>query len=699
MAYLRSVDMPFLLSILLSVNTIFWILACLAFGAGFAWLLYPGQKKKRLLLFILRTLLVASVAFLLVGPLFRITSRNLEKPLIILAQDNSSSIGTSKSSNFNNQRYEREFRALEQELLNKYEVKSYSFSTNVKTGLNFNYSGKATNISEFLKHVYDQYSGRNIGAVILASDGIYNKGGNPEAEAAKIKSPIFTIALGDTVPKKDVFISNVNYNNIVYQGNQFQIEVNAEAYQCKGLSSTLTVSEEGKTVSSKQVEITSNDFQVRVPVVLAAGKKGIRKYTVRLSPVSNELSKLNNEQHFFIEVIDGKLKVLIAAASPNPDITAIKQAIENNKNYEVRTVLQQEIKPADIAAAEILILHQVPSVFSSSSLVTQSIAAKPVFFILGTQSDLAAFSSAQNVLKVNPTGAFTEVLPAIKTGFNAFTLSAKAENVIHGFPPLLSPVANYQLTAPAQVLLTQRAGKSSSEKPLLLLSEDVKKRIAVLAGEGFWRWRLDEFEKNQNHEVTDEILSKILQYLGSKNNKQKFRVYPAKTTFDENESVFFNAELYNDAFELINSPDVSLNIKSEKNKNYTFLFSKTDKSYELDAGFLPAGEYTYTGNTALGSKKYTATGKFIVMQQTSELQQTTANHQLLYSLAHATNGKMIYPEDLSKLPELIKENELIKTISVEEKTYKELIELKFLFFILIALLSLEWFSRKRNGEI
>jgi hypothetical protein len=68
-------------------------------------------------------------------------------------------------------------------------------------------------------------------------------------------------------------------------------------------------------------------------------------------------------------------------------------------------------------------------------------------------------------------------------------------------------------------------------------------------------------------------------------------------------------------------------------------------------------------------------------------------------MAEQNGGKMLFPNQLNSLPEMIRKNETVKTISYEDRKYEELINLKFLFFLIVALLSIEWFSRKRNGEV
>jgi hypothetical protein len=66
-------------------------------------------------------------------------------------------------------------------------------------------------------------------------------------------------------------------------------------------------------------------------------------------------------------------------------------------------------------------------------------------------------------------------------------------------------------------------------------------------------------------------------------------------------------------------------------------------------------------------------------------------------LAFKNNGKLFYPNQLDQLSDSLLSNPNIKTITYSHKDISELIDLKIIFFILLVLLSLEWFVRKFNG--
>jgi hypothetical protein len=695
--------MPLLFQLQLTNSSFFWLLGCLALGIAYAFVLYGLSnnlsKSLKNFLFGLRAIIITLIAFLLFAPLIKTIDRTIEKPLILIAQDNSSSILISKSADFNQQRYIEQIRELEKDLSDDYEVRTFNFDSKVKNGLDLKFDGKLTDISSLFKLIDDQFSNRNIGALILGSDGIYNRGANPQYESKNLRAPIYTIALGDTIAKRDLLIANVNYNAISYLDNDFQIEISLESYQAKGSTSVLSVSSSAGIVYSKPVSINADEFRQSILLTLPADRKGIQQYSIRLAPVARELSGVNNTQTIFVEIIDGKQKVLILANSPHPDITALKQSIEINKNYAVKVTLAADLLKPDIQEAGLIILHQLPSVTNNAQDILLQGADKPLLYILGSQSNIPAFVASQSVLGITSSGVIQEVTPVLKSDFYAFTLSDPNKLKISNFGPLLSPFGNYGLKGPGSVLISQKIGKLLTEKPLLVFGDDNQRRIGVLAGEGIWKWRLEDFQENANHEATDELIQKTVQYLSTREDKRKFRVYSSKNAFDENEQVVLNAELYNDTYQLVNTPDVNIALKSKSGKAYSYLFSRTSNSYSLNAGILPAGEYSYTAKTNLGKVSHQADGQFVVTEQQTEFKQSLANHQLLFTMAGQNGGKMLFPDQLKDLPGMIRANETVKTISYEDRKYEELINIKFIFFLIVALLSIEWFSRKRNGEV
>src|SRR5678809_744950 len=73
-----------------------FILLCIAAGIGYAWILYRSKyswgKGVNTILFVVRALSVSLLAFLLVGPILKLTSNIFEQPTVVFLVDNSLSI-------------------------------------------------------------------------------------------------------------------------------------------------------------------------------------------------------------------------------------------------------------------------------------------------------------------------------------------------------------------------------------------------------------------------------------------------------------------------------------------------------------------------------------------------------------------------------------------------------------------------------
>ena len=193
-----------------------WMLALsLLAGLAAATVLYFRNKKQHygkalnVILFALRTLIVGLVVLLLFNPLIRQKFSSVETPTIILAHDNSSSVVLCKDSAFYKKDYQTQFEQFRQDLNADFQVDEYLFGEDVRDFENLDFSDQLTDMSLLVKTLDRRYYKRNVGAVLLFSDGIYNRGFEPELVAENFPFPIHTVVLGDTVAYPDLAIRNV----------------------------------------------------------------------------------------------------------------------------------------------------------------------------------------------------------------------------------------------------------------------------------------------------------------------------------------------------------------------------------------------------------------------------------------------------------------------------------------------------------
>lgn len=675
---------------------------CLIAGTAYAFILYRKDKKfAEVSIWLIRAMAafrffaVTILSFLLLSPLLKTLIRSVEKPVIIIAQDNSESLIVTKDSAFYKKEYKQNLQKLIDALNDKYEVRTYSFADKIKEldhldSLKFN--EKQTDISLLFNEIETRYSNRNVGAIILATDGLFNKGSNPVFTSDKIKSPVYAIALGDTAIKKDVILVKVEHNRLAYLGNEFPMEIIVKAKQLKGKTSTLTITKGEVTLFSQTINFNSDAFTSTIPVLLQAKEVGLQHYKVRLSSLSEEMSTVNNFKDVFIDVLDARQKIVILSDAPHPDIAAIKQSIGSNQNYEIESyVLDDFDKP--LKKYNLVILHSLPG--------TRNVASKILTELNASDIPVWSFSGANVMqrtdLSIASKGAKTnEVEPLLEENFPLFTISDELRSGIKNFPAVSSPFGTYQTENSSNVLLYQRIGIVDTKTPLMLFNTVGENKVAVFTGEGIWRWRLQDFATNGNHNLFDEFISKTVQYLSVKVDKSFFKIL-GKNNFFENEPIELEAEVYNESYELINEPEVNIVFTNSDNKKFNYSFSKTANAYRLNAGMMPVGEYKYDAKVKVGDKIYTQRGEYSVTALQVELTNTVADHQMLYSLAKKHDGELVYPKDLQQLSEKLNKREDIKAISYSEKKLRDVINLKWIFFLILILLSAEWFMRKRSG--
>ena len=696
---------------LLNINIVteyplWFILFCLILGFLYAFILYHKDKKNDFPKMLLRVMSlfrffsIFIISFLLLSPLLKTIFRYVEKPIIIVAQDNSQSIVMGKDSSFYKNDYVNNIKKLVKNFNKNYIVKTYNFGDKTSNKINYKYTDRQTDISQLFDEITTRYSNCNLGAIILASDGIYNKGINPVYSAKEVKSPVYTIALGDTNIQKDVIIKKLNYNKITYLGNKFPLQVIVRANKCKGLSSRINISKKNKILCFKKIDFNTNTFSQTFNFMLEAKSTGLQRYKVNLSPVKDEISISNNNTNFFVNVINSKQKILILANSPHPDVSALKQSIESNYNYKTDAFIINDFDKS-VSGYNLVILHQIPSTDNPSSQLLSSLAdiKIPVLYIIGSQSNIEAFNNQKTGLNIsNSKYNFDEALPFTNNTFTLFTLSKETRKVVSNFSPLMSPFGKYKTQNFADILFYQKIGDVITKQPLILFSPSTADNIktGVILGEGIWKWRLNNYLQQNNHNAFDEIINKIVQYLSVKEDKSHFRI-TCKNDFPENEPVEFDAQVYNDSYELINEPEINMLIINKDNKKFPFVFARTSDSYHLNAGTFPVGVYKYTAKIKIGSKLFQKKGEFSISSLNIESINTVADHHLLYNLAKAHDGEMFYPQQINKLTKTLNLREDIKPVSYTQKRFMEIINLKWIFFLIIALLTAEWFLRKRNG--
>lgn len=674
-------------------------MVCVIVGVGYAYLLYQKKqswgKNTTRILFAVRALLVFLIAFLLLGPILKLTLNRYERPAVAFLIDNSTSVSDvidSTEWNLVNTEIQQSVSELQGA---GYEVKL----TTLDGGSKIKFDQTTSDLNNAIRKIAEEYEGKNLSEIVVLSDGIYNSGSSPLYSSSRI--PLYTVGLGDTLERVDIVLRNLLYNKIAYEGNQFPLRVEVLTKGLTGEELTVSVSEKGKLLARDKKTLDRRsvlefDFQ------LDASEKGLHRIDVSVQPLSQERNRKNNYASAYVEVVEGKKRILLAAPAPHPDIKSIRAVLEKNSNYElilhipgVKDAKAEDLQPDKI---DLAIFHQVLD-YSGKTVAlynTLNQSGTSMLLVLGEKSNLRQMAANGIPITFENPGQWDAITPILNASFRDFGFPENLNATFARYPPVNVPFGKFTFPANSNVLLYQRIGRVNTDRPYVLTISEESQRIGIILGDGFWRWRLDEYAETQKTDSFDEVMSKLLQYLSTKEDKRKFRCFPIQNEFSVSESVVFESQVYNELFEQIygNKIDITLTNEAGENTQYSYVTSPGNTRYRI--GDLPVGVYKYRAVAELDGKSETASGEFLLIEQNIESQNLTADFDLLRRWASSTGGKFYRADEIESLTAELTQKEGRSLIHSEE-SFNPLINLKTVFFFLLTLISLEWFTRKYMG--
>ena len=694
---------------LLFENSPWWIGACLVVGMLYALLLYlRGRRFKHeawgsgvnYALLTLRFLLVSLLCFLVIGPFIKQINNTVEAPVVVFAIDNSSSVATVLDSNETillKRKLDSVATALE---AGDYTAEVYNLEKPISID-SLNFDATSTNLDDLLRTIASDYEGRNLASVVLLSDGIYNQGVSPTYRPYRFA--VNTVGLGDTVPKQDLNVRNLFYNKIAYQGNKFPLVAEVLNTGFAGESLNVSVSRGGRVLATQSITPQNQRDVTSVEFLLEADREGLQHYTVAVAEQESEFTAQNNEADAYVEVVEGKENILLLAQSPHPDIKALRATIENNKNYELTSVVlsTDEIDRQALSNKkfDLVIMHQLPGRSElPADLAPYVRAAKAVWYVVGSQTDLSAFNRANRLVEIANMGSETDEVSAIyDNSFSKFRLESDNQSVIEELLPLQVPFGEISLKSEADVLLKQRVGNVNTSKPLLVVGEEDEKKSAVLLAEGVWKWRQQEYARYEKTAAFDALFTKLVQYLSAKEDKRRFRVYPLENEFEDTEPVVFETEIYDEVYEEVYGQSIELKVTAEDStvRDFSYVTSAGNTQYRISN--LPEGIYQYAASVTLNGDRMTSQGEFTVRSLQIEALNLTADHGLLRDLATENGGEFYSVDEMDDLAQTLTTQQATGKIYTSE-LFLPLVNLKWLFFVLLLLVATEWGLRKYMGS-
>lgn len=640
----------------------------------------------------LRFLTTLLLLVLLLQPALSLVRRIKVKPILVIAQDNSASLLNGGDSLFYRNGYGETLRSKLALLEKDFNVEWLTFDKQVKKGAIPDFKGHYTDVSAVFDYVRDNYVVDKPKAMLLLSDGIYNTGVNPRYKTGDY--PIYTVTLGDTVQVPDVYIKDIDCDKFNFIHTIFPLKAEIAAVGQKGKTIRCLLRENGNLIGEEILSVDSDHYLKEVTFSVEAKRKGLVKYVLSVETAFEERSRENNTATIYVHVIDNSGEVLVLYRTPHPDVAAVTEALAGSGVYRCTARKLGERLPEDYRPA-LVVFHNPP--FNSPDYMAAAKWADRQrtarWFILTSREEITDYVRyGNNGYTANFKTALDEYAnPSYNRDFPYFEFSENEARAIADFPPLVVPFGELKGSG-GKPLFFQRIKNTTVANEIMSFCDRPDYRVGLFFGEGLWRWRLFSYKENGSHDLFNTLVYKTVNYLSGRRGNDRF-ITDIEALYEETDEIVVQAELYNESYEMVNSPDVNVVLKHD-GKEYDYSMNRYGDKYRIDFGNLQEGEYDYLFATDLKGERFEKRGTFYVRTRNSEANDVVADRGLMNEIARLTGGLSSEWNGLDTLLQGIRQRTDAKAEYKQEVSYVEWGELWWLGSILMFLLCVEWFLLK-----
>lgn len=627
------------------------------------------------------------ILFLFFNPLFIKKTEISNPPKLICLIDKSESMLLSDSSISSN--ISNKLGSLKEVIKGKADLEIFSFGNDFVKFDSSDFKGKTTNILDAISKLSETQQNKNISGVVLFTDGIITSGGLELFNTMDV--PIYTIGMGDTIQIKDAIVKKVYHNDITYTGNEFPVEINCILKKMKGVEQTLKLKFEGALLLDTTFIPSNKNFVFKVSKLLKANEPGVKKIEVSIENTIAEKILRNNRIHRYINVLDSKQKIAFVFDSPHPDIRALKNVFYGDISFSLENFKFNDSCPDAGQYNAIVFIGNSNRKISARWRKACKLKGVSSLWLTGVNSSFNSKNISLNRLDDSK----DEALLNLEKGFSLFKINNELNNFLKTSPPLSIPFGKWRISNITQTLATQNIGGLVTNYPLITFTSENSVKSAYILGEGIWRWKLQE---KGDLSQFDYFFKKVIQYLSVKEDKSSFRLKYEKIV-SSNEKIIIESEYYNPSYELDNSEELKLQIIDYKNEVFDYEFLKVGKKYRLDLGILDEGIYSLKAIKNFGDKTIIKKGKLIVEGKSLESLNLQANYHELKKLSESSFGKFYDKNQFNLFLDDISNEENFRTLIYTEFVKEQLLKNKWVIFLLITLLGVEWFVRKWEGVV
>ena len=299
----------------------------------------------------LRLMALATVVFCLFRPVLVLSSIVPQQNFLGILIDNSRSMEIADRDNeprhtFVDRNFESETSRLRAALADRFALRFFKFSSATErlTDLNeLDYEGTRTDLGSALNRARDELSGVPLSGLVVVSDGADNSESVLTESLRGLSTdgiPVYTVGLGHEAFERDIQLSRVEMPRSVLQGTSLVIDVVIGQVGYSGTSIVIQAEDEGRLVSTEDVQLPANGEPATVRMRLTATETGPRIFRFSVPVQAGEMVTQNNVREVLIVVEDRREKILYFEGEPRFEVKFVRRAVADDENLQV-VVLQR----------------------------------------------------------------------------------------------------------------------------------------------------------------------------------------------------------------------------------------------------------------------------------------------------------------------------------------------------------------------
>jgi hypothetical protein len=571
-------------------------------------------------------------------------------------------------------------------------------------------NGSRTDLADGLKSATEIMSGKP-SAFVVFSDGAANFGEDVLHFATTLRIPVHTVSLAMGQPTPDVSIDAIDVNETAYANSDVAVGIVMSGRHSGEIEAKLTIEDSTGTVFSRPVVLPGAGAKTRIGAEVNAGEVGLHEFRVILSPLEGESVTANNTAPFSIDVIKGRIRVCLIASSPSWDFAFGRRTLRADPNIDVSSFFTtEELRRLKLDGAIGDLGKALPDLDVAvlfDDAIPASIAQDLEDFVWngGGALFIAHAPTAGSGSEMNPFGASPDLRRGGELYSPALTEAGMSHEILRledadasfswpGLPPVPVSRGIGGVRKEATVLLSAVSG--DTVVPLFAVMKHGRGRVAGFSAFELWRW--DFIPKGFGAQTSPfgGLLLNSVGWLAEEEEAKRLSISSSRNIYSRGEPVALSAQVTDQNLKPLDNALLEGVIADRESGEVIEEFVMVDRgggNHSARLDLLPPSPYTVRVRAMVDGEPYSEENlDFTVAERGLEDNAFDGDRTLLEQLAGATGGAFYSIEDVDRLASDLNPGMIIV------KSFKEF-RLRLTlptFLVLLGLLGLEWFIRKRR---